>query len=569
MNDSTPRSSDRPARRRDQLSGGSSTPARHVHCRFSSRSSATDGLVQEIAVLLRTRLRLASVIILAALTLYLVRNLFEIGAGPSYGVTGIVLHGAAIAATALASLVLLSWRPLSLPALRCMELAVFGIVAAFFVWLQWEFFLHLVNKIVVDGSAEPALLRHSGVGNALRWFILIVIYGVFIPNTWRRCAAIVGAIGIVAIGINLVGFCLGPVAVAYVKEALPDTIIILGTAAAVAIFGSYRIRQLQEKAYEAQKIGQYRLTKKLGTGGMGDVYLAEHVMLRRPCAIKLIRPDQAIDPNTLARFEREVRTTATLTHWNTVEIFDYGHTEDGTFYYVMEYLPGLTLEDLVDQHGALPPERVVHFLRQVCQALSEAHRVGLIHRDIKPGNIFACERGKVFDVAKLLDFGLVKTYGFSDQNIKLTQEGTLAGSPAYMSPEQATGREQLDARSDIYSLGAVAYFLLTGQLPFDRDTALQMLHAHAYENLAPTPEFREDVPADVQRIILRCLEKDPEHRFQDVLSLEVALSDCGCADDWTREKAELWWTKTVIAAKAAEASSVDERVIETIVARPY
>ena len=184
-------------------------------------------------------------------------------------------------------------------------------------------------------------------------------------------------------------------------------------------------------------LGQYRLKQVLGFGGMGAVYLAEHVLLRRPCAIKLIRPDQAGDPRTLIRFEREVQATATLTHSNTVEIFDYGHAEDGTFYYVMEYLPGMNLEDLVEQHGPMPPERAVHLLRQVCQALREAHGIGLIHRDIKPSNIFACERGKVYDVAKLLDFGLVKGFGLAGDDAKLTREGAFTGSPAFMSPEQA------------------------------------------------------------------------------------------------------------------------------------
>jgi serine/threonine-protein kinase len=168
---------------------------------------------------------------------------------------------------------------------------------------------------------------------------------------------------------------------------------------------------------------------------MGAVYLAEHVLLRRPCAIKLIRPDQAGDPKTLLRFEREVRATATLTHPNTVEVFDYGHAEDGTFYYVMEYLPGMNLEDLVEQYGPLPPERAVYLLRQVCQALREAHGIGLIHRDLKPSNIIACERGQVYDVAKLLDFGLVKSFGLGGDGVKLTQEGTFTGSPAFMSPE--------------------------------------------------------------------------------------------------------------------------------------
>src|SRR6266849_10776099 len=234
---------------------------------------------------------------------------------------------------------------------------------------------------------------------------------------------------------------------------------------------------------------------------MGGGCMAEHVLLRRPCAIKLIRPDQAGDPKTFLRFEREVRATATLTHWNTVEIFDYGHTEDGTFYYVMEYLPGMNLEDLLERHGTMPPERAVHLMRQVCQALREAHGIGLIHRDIKPSNIFACERGKVYDVAKLLDFGLVKTFGAEGGSVRLTREGALNGSPAFMSPEQAAGRQQLDARTDIYNVGAVAYYLMTGKLPFDRLSTLQMLHAHAYEPLDPSAEFKETVPADLQLVI--------------------------------------------------------------------
>src|SRR5437588_6362815 len=240
-------------------------------------------------------------------------------------------------------------------------------------------------------------------------------------------------------------------------SALPEVAILMATAAAIAVFGSHKIRELHQTAHEARRIGQYRLKQVLGFGGMGTVYLAEHVLLRRPCAIKVIRADQAGDLRTLLRFEREVQATATLTHWNTVEIYDYGHTDDGTFYYVMEYLPGMNLEDLVEQHGLLPPERAIHLLRQVCQALREAHGIGLIHRDIKPGNIVACERGQVYDVAKLLDFGLVISSGPDGDGVKLTREGSFTGSPAFMSPEQAVGGQPLDARSDIYNVGAVAY----------------------------------------------------------------------------------------------------------------
>jgi serine/threonine-protein kinase len=243
----------------------------------------------------------------------------------------------------------------------------------------------------------------------------------------------------------------------------------------------------------------------------------------------------------LLRFEREVRAAATLTHWNTIEIFDYGHAADGAFYYVMEYLPGMNLEELVEQHGPLPPERAVHLLRQVCQALREAHGIGLIHRDIKPSNIFTCERGKIYDVAKLLDFGLVKTVGLDGDSVKLTRDGAIAGSPAFISPEQAMGHEPIDARSDIYNVGAVAYFLMTGQLPFERQSSLQMLHAHAYEPLVPSPEFSAAVPADLQGVIVRCLEKDPDRRYADAGTLEKALAACACASQWTTERAEEWW----------------------------
>jgi len=172
-------------------------------------------------------------------------------------------------------------------------------------------------------------------------------------------------------------------------------VLTMVVAAVAAVFGTHLINTLRREAFEARQLGQYRLIESLGTGGMGDVYLAEHRMLKRPCAIKLIRPGQAGDPKVLARFEREVQMTARLSHWNTVEIYDYGRTEDGTFFYVMEYLPGLSLEDLIERHGPLPAERVVHLLRQTCQALREAHAIGLIHRDIKPGNVFVARRGRL------------------------------------------------------------------------------------------------------------------------------------------------------------------------------
>ena len=241
-------------------------------------------------------------------------------------------------------------------------------------------------------------------------------------------------------------------------------------------FGARTISRLRRQVAEARQLGQYRLRRRIGAGGMGEVYLAEHQLLKRPCAVKLIRPGDVADPKALARFEREVRLTATLSHPNTVEIYDYGRTEDGTYYYVMEYLPGLSLAELVERHGPLPPGRAVYLLRQVCGALREAHAAGLIHRDIKPSNIFAARRGGMDDVAKLLDFGLVLPAATAGAP-HLSGEGQILGTPLFMSPEQATGGRELDERSDIYSLGAVAYYLLTGRPPFDEGDGMRLLIA--------------------------------------------------------------------------------------------
>jgi serine/threonine-protein kinase len=273
---------------------------------------------------------------------------------------------------------------------------------------------------------------------------------------------------------------------------------------------------------------------------MGEVYLAEHVLLKRPCAIKLIRPEKAGDARSLARFEREVKATAKLTHWNTVEIFDYGRADDGTFYYVMEYLPGLNLSQLVEMHGPLPAERVIHLIMQTCEALGEAHHKNLIHRDIKPANIFAANRGGVYDVVKLLDFGLAKPLADLGES-GITQEGTITGSPLFMSPEQASGDAPPDARSDIYALGAVAYFLLAGKPPFMHEKPMRVLVSHIQEDPPPLSNYDLQIPADIEEIVMRCLQKDPEHRFQDAEAMYQALSDCKASGLWTREIARNWW----------------------------
>jgi len=389
------------------------------------------------------------------------------------------------------------------------------------------------------------------------WFALLAIYGLFVPNSWRRCAVVVALIATCPFTVALVDVGRGswPLAMRPFLYYLYGLGFWTGFGALLAVFGSHHLKVLRQQASESRELGQYRLTKRLGAGGMGEVYLAQHRLLRRPCAVKLIRPERLDDPRSRRQFEAEVQAMATLMHPNTAEIYDYGHAEDGTFYYVMEYLPGLSLDDLVRRHGPLPPARAVFLLRQICEALREAHAVGLIHRDIKPGNIIACVRGGVPDVAKLLDFGLVQTRGGSGLGEETAGPCGIAGTPAYMSPEQAAAPDRLGARSDLYSMGAVAFFLLTGQPPFVRGNVLQVLAAHRNEPAGFPSNFKEQLPADLQAVVLRCLEKDPAGRFADSGSLEQALAACGCTSAWTREKAARWWQEQAGAEGIAAAGA--------------
>jgi serine/threonine-protein kinase len=513
----------------------------------------------EIECLLRYRLRTVALITLVPSGYFLVRNLVEPLRTPLMTHLGTCFLGGVVLLTAVLAALLWGRRPLALGALRACELALFGSLAVFFGWLQYASFHRDIASCSADAQTLRTLQDLLGSSTVLRWFFLIVIYGVFIPNTWQRCAVVVSAMALAPLVLTPVAAYLHGRLDAGLWSALFDMAVLLATGVAVAVFGSYRLHVLQEKAFEAQQLGQYRLKQRLGAGGMGEVYLAEHLLLRRPCAIKLIRPSQAADRATLQRFEREVRSMATLTHPNTVEVFDYGHAEDGTFYYVMEYLPGENLESLVSRFGPLPAARAIHFLRQVCGALREAHGVGLLHRDVKPSNVLACERGGVFDVAKLLDFGLVQGPVFGKEADRLTVQGTILGSPPYMSPEQAAGKESLDARSDIYGLGGVAYFLLTGQPPFARDTAMAMLLAHAYEPVVPPRDVNPAVPADLQAVVLRCLQKKPELRYPDARSLDLALAACQDAGRWNEEQAEAWWK-----AHAAEADTLTHPALNAV-----
>jgi serine/threonine-protein kinase len=303
---------------------------------------------------------------------------------------------------------------------------------------------------------------------------------------------------------------------------------------------------LRKQVAEANELGQYVLEEKIGGGGMGEVWRARHRLLIRPASIKLIRPQVSGDPELLLRrFEREARATAALKSPHTVQLFDFGATEDGRLYYVMELLDGLDLDTLVRQYGPLPPERVVHLLRQVCSSLQDAHGNGLVHRDIKPANVVVSRAGTTFDFAKVLDFGLVKldtARNDGDDAVKLSTEDSTSGTPAFMAPEVVLGVADTDHRVDLYALGCVGYWLLTGKLIFEGRSVVEMMFHHAHT--PPTrPSTRSElpIPAALEDLLMECLEKDPARRPTSAEAVSTRLDAVSLESAWTVERAERWW----------------------------
>ena len=325
--------------------------------------------------------------------------------------------------------------------------------------------------------------------------------------------------------------------------------------AAVAVFFLMRLaRRLEQRArreaLKAKQLGQYALDEEIGTGGFGTVFRGHHALMRRPVAVKLLDPLMA-NEQSIARFEREVQLTCTLTHPNTIALYDYGRTPDGLFYYAMEYLDGLGLDKLVQDFGRQPEGRVVHILRQVCGSLAEAHAQGLVHRDIKPANIFLTRRGGIPDFVKVLDFGLVKARNLQGQ-VELTGATATLGTPLYMSPEAVEHPDRVDASTDIYSLGCVGYYLLTGETVFVGlslgEVMMQQVRSVPEK---PSARLRQPVSADLEDLLMSCLAKKPAGRPASAEALEAALAKCAAASSWGREQAAEWWRKRE-AAKAAK-----------------
>jgi serine/threonine-protein kinase len=408
-------------------------------------------------------------------------------------------------------------------------------VSALSVGLVYEVFLCWV----VSFAAQHAAVSLSGRPPEITWTsMIIVVFPMVVPLPPNRLlvASILGAISAPAslVVLDQMG--------KYVltTEELISVSISPAFAVVLAYFGARMIYAISLDLSSARLFGAYRLESRIGAGGMGEVWRASHSLLARPAAIKLISSQRLGDDAhaVLTRFEQEAQATALLRSPHTIEVYDFGRSDDGSFYYVMELLEGLDLQELVREHGPVPASRAVYILRQACHSLGEAHAAGLVHRDIKPANIFVCRYGGDFDFVKVLDFGVVKQQNVA-KDPALTEQGWV-GTPAFLAPEIAIGSE-LDGRADIYSLGCVAYWLLTGQFVFEADNLLALINKHAHEEPVPPSKRTElPIPSDLEEVVMDCLRKESADRPGNAEVLSDRLAGCE-AGDWGQQEAMSWW----------------------------
>jgi hypothetical protein len=392
------------------------------------------------------------------------------------------------------------------------------------------------------------VIPHMDVSPVITWIgPVILMFAAIIPATPGKMLAA----GLLAAAMDPLGMVAGRAAGLIQFGSLRDTLVmhypnflLVG----VAVVISHVVTRLGRQVAKEREMGSYHLGELLGRGGMGEVYKATHRMLARPAAIKLIQPevlaarDRASAQVAVARFRREAEAAARLRSPHTVELYDFGATEDGTLYFVMELLEGMDLESLVGREGPLPGKRVIHILRQVCESLEEAHVAGMVHRDIKPANIHVGRLGLRHDFVKVLDFGLVKSVAAASGGDSMaTAAGLTPGTPAYMAPEMAMG-EAVDGRADIYALGCVAYYLLTGRLVFEASSGFQMIAKHIQEQPIPPSRRSElDINPELERVVLACLAKKPDDRPQSAAELDRMLGEIEMSP-WSEEDATRWWS---------------------------
>jgi serine/threonine-protein kinase len=398
-----------------------------------------------------------------------------------------------------------------------------------------------------------------------------MVYPLIVParpsRVWASTLAM-AAMDPLSLWVNIAAGATRPSASDLGQMFLPTVV-----ACVVAPLASRIVYGLTAEVKRAREMGSYRLVEKLGQGGMGEVWRAEHRMLARGAAIKLIRPavlgagEGSHAHEMVKRFEREAQATAALRSPHTIEVYDYGIAKDGTFHYVMELLEGFSLQTLVERFGPVPPERAVGLLRQACHSLAEAHAAGLVHRDVKPANLFTCRLGLDVDFVKVLDFGLVKLQGPQAAGAEaLTMEGGFAGTPSFMPPEVALGAAPIDGRADIYALGCVAYWLLTGRLVFENKNPMQMVIDHVRTRPVP-PSQRTDqaIPEALEQIVLRCLQKEPSERPSSIRELDSELRGLEIERRWTEARAQDWWrTHSPAYFAALEASEDSISIVETM-----
>jgi serine/threonine-protein kinase len=410
----------------------------------------------------------------------------------------------------------------------------------------------------VPAVSEPSPPPAQLYGALLAMTNVVISRAAFVPSAPARTLAVSSASALSPF-VSVLVFVRGPGGPAEPASAALITIFgFLWSACAVTVatVTSRTIYGLRERVREAMRMGQYTLEERIGSGGMGEVYKASHALLRRATAVKLLPPEKAGEAS-LRRFEREVQLTSQLTHPNTIAIFDYGHTPSGIFYYAMEYLDGIDLERLVRGDGPQPPARAAHVLRQIAGSLQEAHEAGIVHRDVKPANVILCRRGGMFDVAKVVDFGLVKELQ-ADGSAELTGANTITGTPLYLSPEAIRSPEEVGPASDLYAFGAVGYFLVAGKPPFE-GSLIEVCGHHLHTVPVPPSERRgSPLPRELEAVLLRCLEKEKDRRPR--AAEEVAESLEPLARAWTQREARRWWSEKgdALRARAASAGAVAE-----------
>lgn len=471
-------------------------------------------------------------------------------------------------------LIMARWVAPDLPLSLFAFLRVFAAVGYFLLWvilsssdLSWRA-LNVIDLIMFPPTCVLTSylgVQADGIDTIYYAGVILVVFSraVLIPGSVPR-----------TVGVMLACWLAYPATVLVTSLAFPEVAAQFADADRVAGFvsnncfllfsailagiGAWVVNRLQLQEYRLQRIGRYLIQRKLGEGGMGIVYLARHGVLKRTLAIKLLGSKHPITTAARLRFEREARHTSQLAHPNTIQIFDFGVSEDGLLFYAMEYVEGYDLKRLVDRFGVLPAGRAIHLVSQACRSIHHAHEHGIVHRDVKPENCMVAGAAGEPDFLKVLDFGLAKvTREDRTDDARLSRTGAVMGTPHYMAPELCTG-QAVDARTDVYSLGCVLYFVLTGQPTFRGDSWMEVMMMHTSEPPVPPSRLNPEVPPDLETVVLRCLEKDPARRFQTAAEVDAALLRCAAAGTWTLRDAAAWWAEhPVVHIEDAEAGESD------------